>query len=99
MICGLKEYTNNLESFNLKKTRSKIAQKNMTQLLSKVGTWISWRLFNIIVILCDVPNFKERIIVHSALKIQSKVSKFTSQIMTMILNNLQLVYVPILLKS
>ena len=36
-----------------------------------------WKLFNIIVIICDTLNVKECITVWWTLKIESKVSKFT----------------------
>ena len=48
---------------------------------------------------CDVPNVKECITVWYTLKMYPKVSKCTSQIITKLLNNLQLVDIfPLCLK-
>ena len=68
--------------------------RNFTQLLIKVwDIWASWSLFNIIVIICDI-YFETFLYIFKVYRTLMHFLTFgTPQIITIMLNNLQLVYV------
>ena len=45
-------------------TRRKIVRETLLNFEQSWDTWTSWILFNIIIIICDVPNFKKCITIR-----------------------------------